>query len=518
VRETAVPVADVAESPEAGARFIRGGVVRMASFGAGLVLSVGSVPLVTRHLGPSRFGYFGTVSAIIFIIAGFTEGGLTTLAIREYASCTPAERTALLRNLIGLRITATTGAVLLVAAVAAVIGSPTPITLGILAGGAGLVFTIVGENFTVPLLVGLRIPAAASLDLLRQAALAGTYVVLVLLGVGVVPFTGATIVSGLALLIGSAIMLRGTIAARPAFDLAMWRSLVSRTLPYAVAAAVGVIYFREALILVSYLSTSRQAGYYAAAFRIVEVLATLPWMIISASFPIFARAARGDIARLRYGLQRLFEVALLLGVWMTLCVLVGAPLGIKVVAGSHFLPAIGVLEIQGVAVMTTFLVATFGFALLSLELYGVLLRANAAAVAVSTIAAVVLIPGSGARGAAVAPTAAEVVLAVSYAVGLARYDKRLRVSLTMVPRIALACAVAVAAAYAATSSSLLRLIIVTVIYFGIALLLRAVPFELWNAILRRQPEPAPPAQPTAPDPAAPPPEGPTVSLGPPGGR
>jgi O-antigen/teichoic acid export membrane protein len=483
-------VTDAAGSAEAGARFIRGGAVRLVSFGLGLLFSVGSIPLVTRYLGPVRFGYVGTVSAIVFIIAGFTEAGLTTLAVREYATRSPMERAALLRNLIGLRITTTTIATIVVSGVAALLGSPNPITFGILVSGAGLVFTIVGENFTVPLLVALRIPAAAALDVLRQAVLAACYVGLVVVGAGVLPFMGVTIVSGLALLLGSAVVLKGAIAARPAFDFDLWRTLLSRTLPYAVAAAVGVIYFREALILISYLSTRRQAGYYAAAFRIVEVLTTLPWMIISASFPIFARAARDDLQRLSYGLQRLFEVAVLLSVWMTLCVLVGAPLGIKVVAGARFLPSIGVLEIQGLAIVTTFLVATFGFALLSLELYGVLLRSNAVAVVIATVVAVVLIPGHGAHGAAVAPTAAEAVLAAAYAYGLGRYDKRLRVSLRMVPRVALAGALAAGAAYAATGSSLLRLIIVTVVYFAVALAVRAVPFELWNAVMRRRPEPA----------------------------
>jgi O-antigen/teichoic acid export membrane protein len=304
----------------------------------------------------------------------------------------------------------------------------------------------------------------------------------------VVPFMGATIVSGLALLAGSAVVLRGSIAARPNFDFAMWRSLLSRTLPYAVAAAVGVVYFREALVLISYLSTSRQAGYYAAAFRIVEVLTTLPWMITSASFPIFARAARDNIPRLRYGLQRLFEVALLLGVWMTISVLVGAPLGIKVIAGPRYHPAVGVLEIQGLAVITSSLVATFGFALLSLELYRTLLWANAAAVTVVTVAALVLIPGGGAHGAAIAPTAAEAVLATAYAVGLVRYDARLRLSLRVVPRVAVACAAALGAAYATTDSSAARLLIVAVVYFGVALVLGAIPAELWHAVLRRGPD------------------------------
>jgi O-antigen/teichoic acid export membrane protein len=176
---------------------------------------------------------------------------------------------------------------------------------------------------------------------------------------------------------------------------------------------------------------------------------------------------------------------------MTISVLVGAPLGIQVIAGPRYHPAIGVLEIQGLAIITSSLVATFGCVLLSLELYGSLLRANAVAVAVVTIASFALIPSGGARGAAIAPTAAEAVLALAYAVALARHDRRLRVSLRVVPRIALACGAALALAEVATDSSLLRLVIVGVVYFGVALVLRAIPPELWHAVLRRVPQASP---------------------------
>ena len=459
--------------------------MRVVGFGVGLLFSLVSVPLVTRHLGPSRYGYFGTVTAIIFIIAGFTEAGLTTLAIREFATRDEAGRTALLRNVIGLRITGTSVGVLLAAGVAALLGSPHAITLGILVAGAGLIVTIVAENFTVPLFNDIRIGMVAVLDTLRLGILAAIYVLLVLAGAGVIAFLGATILSGTALLILSAILLHGRVVIRPAFDLETWRELLRRTLPYAVAAAVGIVYFREALVLIPYLSTSRQAGYYAVAFRIVEVLTTLPWMIITASFPILARAAHNDPARLRYVLQRLFEVALLLGSWMSLAVVVGAPFGIAVIGGPRFRPAVEVLQIQGIAIITSFLAATFGYTLLSLQRYRSLLWCNGAAVLVATIAAVILIPDQGARGAAIAPTIAEGVLAVAYAVSLARHDANLRVSLGIVPRLVAAVAAALTAAVVLTSSSVARIIIVSVVYFAIAWLLRAVPFELWHALRHR---------------------------------
>jgi O-antigen/teichoic acid export membrane protein len=498
--QTAEPV-HAADAADAGARFIRGGIVRLLGFGLGLVFSLASVPLVTRHLGPSGYGYFGTVTAIVFIIAGFTEAGLTTLAIREYANRDAAGRTALLRNVIGLRISATAAAVLIAAGVAALIGSPSAITIGVLVAGAGLIVTIVAENFTIPLYVGLRLPMVSLLDTLRLGVLAATYVVMVVLGAGVITLLGATIISGSALLALSVLLLRRQVVVRPSFDIETWRHLLKRTLPYAVAAAVGIVYFREALVLIPYLSTSRQAGYYAAAFRIVEVLTTLPWMIVTASFPILVRAAHNDPARLRYASQRLFEVALLLGSWMALCVLVGAPLAIAVIGGADFKPAVGVLEIQGIATLTSFLAATFGFSLLSLQLYRSLLVSNAVAVFVATVVAVALIPGLGARGAAIAPSAAEGVLAVAYAICLARHDRSLRVSLGIAPKVALAAGAAIGAAYAVTDSSVLRILIATAVYTAIAFALRALPFELWHALRggmsrpRTAPAPTPPDQP-----------------------
>lgn len=493
-QQTSDPVGDeeltpfaAVDSIDAGARFIRGGLVRVITFGVGLMLSLAAVPLMIRHLGPVGYGYFGTVSAIVFIIAGFTEAGLTTLATREYANRPHAERTALLRNMIGLRVTATIVAVLGVSALTAVTGSPREISLGILLAGAGLVVTIVGENLTIPLLVDLRIPSVAFLDLLRLAVLAAVYLGLVIVGANVLPFLGATLLSGTVLLLATMTVLRGSVAIRPAFDLTAWRGLLVRTLPYAMAAAVGVIYFREALILVQYLSTTHQAGYYAAAFRIVEVLATLPWMVGAASLPIFARAARNDPERTRYALQRLFDVALLVGAWFSLSVFVGARLGIAVVAGSQFRPAVGVLQIQGLALVATFVVATLAPVLLSLEAYRTVMWSNAVAVAVATLVGVAAIPHGGAHGAAIAPTAAEGVLAVAYAIGLVRHDRRLRLSLRVLPRVALAAAVAAALAFTVTDSEVVRLAIVTVVYFGVAFVLRAIPYELWNALLRRPP-------------------------------
>jgi hypothetical protein len=44
---------DLLDSPEAGGTAIRGVLVRTILFGAGLVVSLVTVPFLVRHLGPS---------------------------------------------------------------------------------------------------------------------------------------------------------------------------------------------------------------------------------------------------------------------------------------------------------------------------------------------------------------------------------------------------------------------------------------------------------------------------------
>ena len=456
---------DLLDSGDAGRRYIAEAWLTGA-YAVNLLLSLAAVPLVIRHLGPVDYGRFATVTAIIFIVAGFTEAGLTSLGVREYTNRSKQERPRLMRNLIGLRLTTTALGVLATMSILALVGEPDVVVLGLAVAGTGLMVRLVADNYAIPLNVQLRLGHTVDpWDRLPVCAMRGLRHPRTARR-GVVPLLAVTIVSSGVQLLGIAVVVRGEIPLLPAFDVSVWRRLLRETLPFAAASAVGIIYFREALILMSFLSTGRQTGYYSAAFKIVEVLTTVPWILAASGLPILARAARDDSARLSYAVQRLFEVGLILGVWMSASTIVGAKLGIDVVAGAKFHPAIGVLEIQALAIVTSFIAAILGYALLSLRQYRQLLRANALAVLIVTVLSFVLIPAHGARGAAIAPTVAEALLGVAYAVSLARSKARLRLSLRIVPGLAVGLGVSLAVVYALpVSSELIRLVVLALVYF-----------------------------------------------------
>ena len=202
---------------------------------------------------------------------------------------------------------------------------------------------------------------------------------LVLLNAGLVAFFWANVVTGVVLVAVTLALMQGNGAAAAAPSTPSRGSgSCARRCRYALAAAVGLIYFRIAVVLMSYVSTDEETGIFSAAFRIVEVVGVLPWMLVSAGFPILARAARDDEERLRYALQKIFEVATVLGVFIALGLAVAAPFAIEVVAGTGFEASVPVLRLQAVGLVTSFLMVTWTYALLSLRLYRPLLLANAA--------------------------------------------------------------------------------------------------------------------------------------------
>ena len=119
--------------------------------------------------------------------------------------------------------------------------------------------------------------------------------------------------------------------------------------------------------MLSLVSSARETGFFGASFRVIEVLMSVPQLLVVSAFPIFVRAARDDSERLSYGVGRMFHAMLILGVAVALVLVLGAPFVIDVVAGPDFGPAAAVLRIQAVTLLVVFLVVPLVYALLRLR-------------------------------------------------------------------------------------------------------------------------------------------------------
>jgi O-antigen/teichoic acid export membrane protein len=481
----AIADGDILASREAGGRFLRGSGMRMIAYGCGLLVGLAATPLVTRHLGPADWGHYVTVTSMIFIAAALTEGGVGNLGVREFSTGSQAERRSFMRNLLGLRIVLSAVGAAGVVVFALVAGYPRVLVEGTALASVGLILEGVRVTLAIPLIAQLRLGWLAVSDFTGQFATALFMIALVLSGASLLPFYLVAVAVSLVVLTLTATLVRGEVNLRPSFSAQRWRALMSDSLVYAAATTLGVIYFQIVIIAMSLLSGKLQTGYFSLSFRILSIVNGIPWLLVASAFPILARAARDDHERLRYALQRLFDGSLVVGGFFSLCVIIGAPFAVEVVGGPKYLPSVEVLQILGVGIVGTFLVATWSFALLTLRLYRDLIVINGLVVLLAVLLSVLLIPAHEARGAGVVTATLELTLAACYAAALCYRRRELRPSVRQVPRVALAFAAAFAVAAAIPVYSALAVAVGAVVLFVGLLALRALPAEFLQAIRLR---------------------------------
>ena len=414
------PERDILDSTEAGGLIIRGGAIRAVGYVASTLIALLGIALVTRHLGVADFGRFQTVMSLILVVGTFTDAGMATLGLREYAQRSGADRDRLMRSLFGLRLLLTLVGVVIAAAIAVAIGYDRDLVLGTVLAGVGLLFVVAHTAFSVPLIAELRNGALTAIDLLRQALNVSGYAALVAVGAGVTAFLGVWIPVGAIVLVIVAVLVRGRIPLLPSFDLTEAGRLLRAAVAFSMASAVGIIYLYTAQILTAAVTDARETGLFSASFRVFVVVAGMPALLISVAFPLLSRAARDDHDRLGYAVRRLFDTTSILGFAAALGLAVGAPTIIEIMAGPSFADAVPVLRIQGATLIATFLVAPMGFALLSLHAHKDILVVNTLALAVMLTSVTALASVLGSEGAALGTVVGESVLALSYFLALRR--------------------------------------------------------------------------------------------------
>jgi O-antigen/teichoic acid export membrane protein len=286
-------------------------------------------------------------------------------------------------------------------------------------------------------------------------------------------------------------LVRGRISLRLELRPRNWLSLLRLTVAFSLATAVGTIYVYTAQIITSLAASEHQSGLFAISFRVYIVLATVPGLLVGGALPLLARSARDDRERLAYALQRIFEVSLILGVATALGVLAGAPFIVAVTGGPKYAGAVAVLRIQGLAMIASFLIAAWGYALLSIKRYGALLAVNAAALFVSCTLTLILAAAYGARGAAVATLGGEFTLALGCLLVLLRGHPELCPRIAVVPKVLLAAGPATVLAFALRAVPSVPLTAIVLFVYGLLILLtRATPQEIIELLPRSRRGPA----------------------------
>lgn len=482
--------------PDIASRVVRGGAMRVVGFGVVNVMGViGSVVLL-RHLGVGDFGRYGTVIALVGIVSGISDAGLTITASRELALLPRGpERRQLLSAVLGVRLLLSTAAVLTAVLFAAAAGYDEAMVAGTLLAGVGAILIAAQSTLTLPLGVDLKNGLLTLSDVIKQVILVIGLLALAAAGASLVPFFAVQVAVGIGALLAVPALVDRIYIGWPSFSREAWRRLAVTALPIALASVLTVLYVRLLVVISSLLTTDFETGLFVTSARIVEMLGGFAMLLMGVILPVATVAARDDRPRLRYVVARTTHVAMLVGAAISLVCIVGARPIVIVLGGEEFEAAAPVLRLQAAAVLTIFLVYPWTAFLIADGRRRELVRCMLIGLVCVVVAGVVLISLFDAQGAALAAVLADVVLAftVMFAVR-AVSDGDWPIAAGYFARfcVALALGAAAAGAALAVAPAVAAAAIGAAVFAAAAAVLRLVPEEITALVPRPGPGEAPP--------------------------
>ncbi|MEA2311281.1 MAG: hypothetical protein QOE28_1249 [Solirubrobacteraceae bacterium] len=473
---------DILASPEAGGKVIRGSALRIGGYGAGILLMGAASVLLLRYLGVVEAGRYFTVMALVAIAGTVADAGLSAVGSRELSLRTTEEgRSRLLANLLGLRLVITPIGILGSLAFAIAAGYPREMVAGTALAGAGLLLVTLQATLTIRLTVDLRQGRIAIFEVVKQAVTVGGIGALVLAAAALTPFFAVQIAVGVVVIALTPVIAGRRVMVAPRFDRDEWRWLVRQALPVAAAFVLGTLYFRVIILLMSLVSSPLEVGLFGTSLRIMETLAGVPVLIAGVALPVLTAAARDDRARLAYALQRLTDVAVLVGVLAVLVTAIAADEVVTIIGGDAYRAAGDVLRIQVAALLGIFLSQLWSAGLIALHRQRELIAINGIALVAVGAMGALLVSLDGARGGALATVLGDALLAALLLMRLHHADPNLRPKVRKPLRLALCTAIAVLPAFIPGLPALVAAALTAVVFAVAVRATGVLPEELLSA-------------------------------------
>ena len=383
--------------------------------------------LAARYLGPAGMGRQSYIAFVALSVTMLFTGGLSVALMRFIGEALGRDEASLVRGLmrwawaVGFGGAAIGGGALLLAAAA----GADPESAWVLAG----VGSSLGILHAIPtaLLIGAQRWREASIVGLITGTLTVPAVFIVFeLGGGI---TGLFAVEAAVAAVNLAWT---TVFARRVLNGLAKRSqrspeLRRRTAIYAAGLTVNVflmviVYKRSEFFFLERWSSDSEIAIYSIAFAATTALALLPEAITSTVMPAFATLfGAGQMDRLHAGFARGMRLLALSSLPVTAGMLALGPDALRLIYGDDYSGTEPVLRIMMVVFPVLPLLNVCYALMIGLGRMRALVLGNAAAAVVNIALAVILIPPYDARGAAVANSVAQVVVAAA----LIGYTRRL---------------------------------------------------------------------------------------------
>ncbi|MEX0749365.1 MAG: flippase [Dehalococcoidia bacterium] len=461
----------------------RNSIVQLAGRGITMAVSLGTLSLLARYLGPEDFGKYQFVIAFLLLV-NVSDFGVATLAVRHLAT---SERDAddLMGNVVVVRSVLAACSTGIAIGIAFLVGYPAEIKAAIAVAALSFPLMIAAGAYNATFAANLRMEFA-TIGNVAQAVV--TLVCMLLVVANGSWLIGLLFAYNAGVLVNSVICVyfaRRYVRPRFTFDQAYSLRLLREAAPLGLAVLIITAYGRLDVLLLRAFTDDEVVGYYGFAYRIVDLAFPLSFFFVGSVFPLLSGYfAEGRHAEFRSLYARACDVLSIAAVGVvTMIVLFASPI-VHVIGGAEYAPAVVSMQVLVGAVALIWLSNLADHGLIAIGRQGALLWIALGGLVVNVGSNLVLIPLYGAEGAAIATVMTEIAVLIPAMVIVARYTLDVP-SFVLAARLVPVALLSAAVVYALPLHWAVEVPIVALLFGAGVLLLRVISLSEVRALLGR---------------------------------
>jgi O-antigen/teichoic acid export membrane protein len=310
---------------------------------------------LARTLGAEQFGAYSVAVNFVTILAILFDAGFRSLVTREVARYRH-EASLFYRNLLTAKaVLALVGYGLIVLASVAV-GSSDDFVILVSLVAVQFVFVSLDE-FHAGFFNALEIRKyEAALRVTQKLLFAGVGIITLTLSGDLRTFVvGSIVAAGATSAAGLMMMSRHVAVPRFEWDMPFILRQINQSWPFALSSiAIGLYFYMDSVILAR-ISGDQAAGYYNAAYRILEAFMVIPFAIVGSINPLLSRLYLDDREKMKKVYRFSLKIMLSLGLPIAVVGTILSPSIIRLLYGPHYEPSAGALAVLVWAVAIIFL-------------------------------------------------------------------------------------------------------------------------------------------------------------------
>jgi len=381
-------------------------IIQLTGKAVAILLSVIITIALTRHFGPTGYGYYNTVITFVGFFIVLADLGVYPILVREMSQ-RPKEKEQIYATVFFYRVISS----LVTMGFAFLVGFLMPypqlvkLAIGIYALSAflSLLISLIMAVFQI----NYRMDLPTFVEISSRILYLFTLLWGLKQGYNLYGIFWLLVVATVVNLVLDLALSQRYMKTKIVFDFELLKGFLKESLPMGLATILGLIHFKVDTILLSVMKPAADVGIYGAAYRIFENLIIIPGIFVGLLFPRLSELYLQDSEGLRRVFQKAIDL-LLMAVLPTIVIFYFlSPYLIETMAGPQFAPAHLALRILLASLFATFLVSLFSYLCIASKKQKILIYLWAAFSLLNILLNLLFIPLFSYKGAALTTVVTE---------------------------------------------------------------------------------------------------------------